>query len=362
MDRRLLCAVSAFFIGTSVMTTVPFNTIYATETVDAASENTADTITAPPVSNTSFSLGAGVASVIEKAGDPESISPEEIENYDFWGYNNIGIAQVDNHLNVRNNPSEDGKLVGKMSNNAACEILGIDGNWAKIKSGEVEGYACTDYLLTGMEAVKKGHEVVSAVAVVKADALNVRSEPNTDCSIVSTIPNGEELEFNQILDNGWVELTIDEDTVYVSQDYVSIEEKLSTAITMTELLYGEGVSDVRVDLCQYAQEFIGNPYVWGGTSLTKGTDCSGFTMSIYKKYGVKLPHHAASQAKMGTKVSLDNLRPGDLVFYGSKKSINHVAIYIGNGQVCHASSPKTGIKISKLYYRSPVCARSYLPN
>ncbi len=131
------------------MTTVPFNTIYATETVEAASENTADTITAPSVSNTSFSLGAGVASVIEKAGDPESISPEEIENYDFWGYNNIGIAQVDNHLNVRNNPSEDGKLVGKMSNNAACEILGIDGNWAKIKSGEVEGYACTDYLLTG---------------------------------------------------------------------------------------------------------------------------------------------------------------------------------------------------------------------
>lgn len=306
----------------------------------------------------SISFEAGAASVIENT--PTEISRKEIESVDFWGYKNLGMAHVDNHLNVREAPNEDGKLVGKMSNNAACEILGIEDNWAKIKSGEVEGYACLDYLYTGIDAVKQAHEVVCPVAVVTADALNVRSEPNTDCSIVSTIPNGEILEFDALLDNGWVELNIDEDTVYVSQDYVSIEERLDTAITMTELLYGVGVSDVRIDLCQYAQKFIGNPYVWGGSSLTKGTDCSGFTMSVYKKYGITLPHHAASQAKMGTKVSLDNLKPGDLVFYGSKKSINHVAIYIGNGQVVHASSPKTGIKISKTNYRTPVCARSFL--
>ena len=122
------------------------------------------------------------------------------------------------------------------------------------------------------------------------------------------------------------------------------------------------MSDVRVDLVQYAKQFVGNPYVWGGTSLTNGADCSGFTMSIYKKYGVSLPHHAASQAQLGTKVSLGEAKPGDLVFYAKNGSINHVAIYIGNGQVIHASSPKTGIKISGVNYRTPACVRRFLSN
>ena len=132
------------------------------------------------------------------------------------------------------------------------------------------------------------------------------------------------------------------------------------AVTLTELLYGQGVSDVRVDLVQYAKQFVGNPYVWGGTSLTNGADCSGFTLSIYKKYNVSLPHHAASQAQMGTKVSMSEIQPGDLVFYAKNGNINHVAIYIGNGQVIHASSPKTGIKISSVNYRTPAWARRFL--
>jgi cell wall-associated NlpC family hydrolase len=126
---------------------------------------------------------------------------------------------------------------------------------------------------------------------------------------------------------------------------------------MTELLYGEGVTDVRVDLCEYAKQFIGNPYVWGGTSLTKGADCSGFVMSVFKNFGIKLSHSSKAQAGEGTKIALSDLKPGDLVFYGNKSgSINHVAIYIGNGQVVHASSPKTGIKTSKYNYRTPVKA------
>ena len=163
-----------------------------------------------------------------------------------------------------------------------------------------------------------------------------------------------------VLDDGWVEVYLDNEAVYVSAEYVEIEESLGTAITMTELLYGEGVSDVRVDLCQYAKQFIGNPYVWGGTSLTKGADCSGFVLSVFKKYGVSLPHHSGSQAKCGTAVSMDKLKAGDLVFYGKGKTINHVAIYIGNGQVVHASNKREGIKISKVNYRTPLCARSIL--
>ena len=132
-------------------------------------------------------------------------------------------------------------------------------------------------------------------------------------------------------------------------------EKLDTAITMTELLYGAGVSDVRVELVEYAKQFLGNRYVWGGTSLTKGADCSGFVLSVFKKFGVSLPHHSGSQANSGTKISAGDLQPGDLVFYGnSRGTINHVAIYIGGGQVIHASSVKTGIKISNYKYRTPV--------
>ena len=141
---------------------------------------------------------------------------------------------------------------------------------------------------------------------------------------------------------------------------MDVEERLEKAVTLTELLYGQGVSDVRVDLVQYAKQFVGNPYVWGGTSLTNGADCSGFTLSIYKKYGVSLPHHAASQAQLGTKVDYSQVQPGDLIFYAKNGSINHVAIYIGGGQVIHASSPKTGIKISGMNYRTPACARRYL--
>ncbi len=129
---------------------------------------------------------------------------------------------------------------------------------------------------------------------------------------------------------------------------------------MTEFLYGEGVSDVRVELCEYAKQFLGNRYVWGGTSLTKGCDCSGFTMQILGRYGVGLPHSSRAQAQMGTKISMSEAKPGDLVFYSKGGRINHVAIYIGGGQVIHASSPKTGIRITSAYYRTPTTVRRFL--
>lgn len=278
----------------------------------------------------------------------------------YWGYTNLGIAHVDNHLNIRQEPNENGKLVGKLPKDAACEILEIENGWAHIKSGKVEGYCSTDYLYTGSEAVKRGQEVASMIAIVNTETLKVREEPNTDSVVITLIPQEEELEVVEVMENGWVKFLLDDEEAYVSGDYVDVEQRLEKAVTLTELLYGQGVSDVRVDLVQYAKQFVGNPYVWGGASLTSGADCSGFTLSIYKKYGVSLPHHAASQAQMGTKVSLGEVQPGDLVFYAKNGKINHVAIYIGNGQVIHASSPKTGIKISSVNYRTPECARRFL--
>lgn len=272
----------------------------------------------------------------------------------LWGYTELGICNVqENNLNIRQEPDESGKLVGKLPKNAACEIISSEDGWAFIKSGKVEGYVKEEYLSTGYEAKKKGEELATALAVSTADALNIREEPNTDAEIVTQVAAGEALDIVEIRNDGWIKVYLDDEEVYVSGDFVEVKSDLATAITMTELLYGQGVSDVRVDLCQYAKQFLGNAYVWGGTSLTKGADCSGFVLSVFAKYGVSLPHSSRAQANQGTSISASELKPGDLVFYAKGGTINHVAIYIGGGQVIHASSPKTGIKISAYNYRTP---------
>lgn len=269
------------------------------------------------------------------------------------GYTNLGVAQVDGNLNVRKEPGTDAEVVGKMPNNAGCEIIEEDGEWTKIKSGKVEGYVKSEYLLSGDAALAKAAEVKQTIATVNTTTLYVREQPNTDCKIITSMPIGEELEVLETLD-GWVKINVDSDEGYVSSDYVDISVELAKAQTMTEVRYGQGVSDVRVSLVQYATQFVGNPYVWGGTSLTRGADCSGFVLSVFANYGISLPHSSGAQSNCGARISASEAKPGDLFFYGNGSRINHVAIYIGNGQVVHASSPKSGIKISSAYYRTPV--------
>lgn len=375
MKRITGLRYSAFIAGVGLAAVLFGNGAYAVtnQSSDETSANAVTTVEWQGTSNESLTaevkLSAGAGLVLDEAVKPEDIEviksnavieQPKLEPETHWGYTNLGIAHVDNHLNIRQEPSETGKLVGKLSKDAACEILEVENGWAHIKSGKVEGYCNTDYLYMGDEAIVRGKEVASMIAVVNTQTLKVREQPNTDCAVITLIPQNEELEVVDVMDNGWIKFMLDDDEAYVSGDYVDVEERLEKAVTLTELLYGQGVSDVRVSLVQYAKQYIGNPYVWGGTSLTKGADCSGFTMSIYKKYGVSLPHHAASQAQLGKKVSLAEAQPGDLVFYSKNGSINHVAIYIGNGQVIHASSPKTGIKISTVNYRSVACVRRYL--
>lgn len=297
-------------------------------------------------------VGSEALMGLEKS--PEQIL-KEAEDLEMFGYKNLGIANVENNLNIRKGPEETSSLVGKMPKDSACEILGQEGEWSKIKSGKVEGYVKTEFLFTGSDARVKAMDLVSIYAVVHADALRVRLEPSTEASIYTQVAQGEMLEYVQTLDNGWVEIMLDDETVYVSGEYVELEEELTTAVTLTELLYGAGVSDVRVSICEYAKQFLGNRYVYGGSSLTKGTDCSGFTMRVYQQFGISLPHSSRAQANMGTKIKASEAKPGDLFFYGGGGGyINHVALYIGGGQVIHASSPKTGIRISNCNYRTPV--------
>lgn len=300
---------------------------------------------------------AGIASLLEaRLSTEEYLEALQAAQGACWGYTNIGIADVESgNLNVRESPTTDSKLVGKMPKNSACEVLETtEDGWAHISSGEVNGYVSLDYLLTGPDAIVKAGEIVRTVAIVNVDGLNVRDQASADSAVLTQVPKGEELEYVETLE-GWIGVSIDGASAYVSAEYVTVTDKLDTAVTMTELLYGAGVSDVRVELVEYAKQFLGNPYVWGGTSLTKGADCSGFVLSIFKKFGVKLPHYSGSQAKMGRKITSSDLQPGDLVFYAdSSGTIEHVAIYIGGGRVIHASSPTTGIIISKYNYRTPV--------
>lgn len=310
----------------------------------------ADAETAQDVLNED-AIGSGEILISDKTAEDYELAYERAKNAN-WGYTNLGIADVSDNLNIRAIAAEDGRLVGKLPRNAACEVLDTDDTWAHIKSGSVEGYVSLEYLLTGVPAKFKAEELATTVAKVNTDSLKVRAEANTESEVITLVAMGEELEVAAV-EGDWVRVLLDDDEVYVSAEYVEVSAELGTAVTMSELLYGQGVSDVRVDICQYAKEFIGNPYVWGGTSLTKGTDCSGFVMRVFQKYGVKLPRNSRAQASSGTTIKVSEAKPGDLIFYAKGKTINHVAIYIGNGQVVHASSPKTGIKISNVSYRTP---------
>lgn len=275
-----------------------------------------------------------------------------------YGYTNLGMSIAEGNLNIREAADPEASMVGKLPENGAVEILGTEGDWYHIKSGEVEGYVSAEFIVTGSEALAKANEVATNKAKVTADAVHVRLEANTDSAILSNVFSGDELEVIAELGD-WVQVNVDGETGYISAEFVECGIALPDAMTMSEARYGEGVSDVRVDLVNYALQFVGNPYVWGGTSLTRGADCSGFVLSIYSKYGISLPHSSRAQANYGTRVSTSELQPGDLLFYGSG-GISHVAIYIGGGQIVHASTETTGIIVSNAFYRNPICCTSLL--
>ena len=275
------------------------------------------------------------------------------------GYTNLAMSNIsEGNLNIREEATTDSSVVGIMTKHNACEILEDDGEWLKIKSGKVTGYVNASYIATGDEAEAMAQEEMSTVATVKTETLRVRSDKSTDSSIVSLVGDSEKLTVNSV-DGQWVEVTVDDETGYVASDFVELSKSLPTAKTITEVKYGDGVSDVRVSLVQYALSFVGNRYVWGGTSLTNGVDCSGFTMQILGKYGVSLPHSSSAQPGCGTIINSSDAQPGDLFFYGSGSSISHVAIYIGDGQIVHASNSRDGIKVSNAYYRTPICVARY---
>ena len=278
------------------------------------------------------------------------------------GYTNLGMSVISSgNLNIRQEASTDSEVVGILTNHNACELLEDAGDWYKVTSGKVTGYVSKQYLVTGDEAESIAEQEIKTVATVNTETLNVRAEKSTEAAVLSQVGNSEAFTVNSVAD-GWVEISVDDSVGYISQDYVTLAQALPTAKTIEQVKYGDGVSDVRASVVSYALQFVGNRYVWGGTSLENGIDCSGFTMRILGKYGISLPHSSRAQPSYGTKISASEAKPGDLFFYGSGRSISHVAIYIGNGQIVHASNKRDGIKVSNAYYRNPICVARYLPD
>lgn len=296
---------------------------------------------------------AGITKTLEEYYASANAANTEItlaENYD---YDNLGIADVDNHLNIRKQPGEDEKIIGKLPKDAGCKILEEKDGWSKIKSGKVTGYVKSSFLITGKKAVSLAKKVGSLTATVNTKGLNVREEAGLLADVVTSVPEGEELEVEEVYTE-WVKVVIDSDEGFVARQYVDLSYELKKAVFVEELDSSNGVSGLRAKMVAYAKQFVGNPYVYGGNSLTNGIDCSGFTKAIYAKFGYSLSRVSGSQSYDGTRISASNAKPGDLVFYGSGSHISHVAMYIGNGQIVHASNPRTGIKISNMYYRDPI--------
>ena len=381
------------------------------------------------------------------------------------------LAQVDNAVNVRSDPSTDSDIIGKIYNNCAAEILGVeereDGTWYLMKSGNVKGYIKAEFFLTGAEAEAKREEVgIKKGIVLSQDGLNVRSAPdssNPDNIYTCFMPGVEVIVVN-ISEDGWAEIDTDDGTTgFVRAEYLDIWTEFKTAITMeeeeervrqqiaaqeaariaqeqyeqylaeskaaeeswlaeswmAESQYQQSVADaqavaaaeqtqqtwwqpdpstaapttqpstwwqpdptttpapttqpqpaqpatnsaLRNAIVAYALQFVGNPYVHGGRSLVTGTDCSGFTYLVYQNFGIYLPSYTpAGQMNGGRAVPLDQIQPGDLLFYPNDRTypnVGHVAMYIGNGQIVHAGNESTGIQVREAFYRQPICARSY---
>ncbi len=275
-------------------------------------------------------------------------------------YDNLGIAQVDSFLNVRKKADPDSEVIGKMTNNNACEIVdkSSDGKWYKIESGQVTGWVSSDYILTGWRAKDQGRAEAELQVIIKVDTLNVREEPDETSSIWTQADGNE--RYDVVKDLGdWIMIELDDSVGYVAAEYVEQTYSLNTAVKYTPPAE-EAARTLRGRIVAYALKWLGGKYVWGGETLGKGVDCSGFVMKVYQNFGVYLTHHSGTMAGEGRRISRSQLKKGDLVFYAKNGSINHVAMYIGDGQVVHARSRRRGICITDMDYRTPVRFVTYL--
>ncbi|MDD6305710.1 MAG: SH3 domain-containing protein [Clostridiales bacterium] len=350
-------------------------------------------------------------------------------------YADIAIATVLNYVNLRAEPTTESEVLGKLYANSAATVLETvtdeaGEEWHRINSGSVEnGYVKAEYVVVGEEELIR--QVSTRYAAVRTTTLFVRKEPGTDSSVLTMLPDGDDVVVLEEREDGWLKVSTEEGDGYVSGEYVELwtdyieaeskaeeearlareEEERRAAAAAAEAARKAQEEEARrareaaeaeaarkaaqsnsssskqsssgsssssqssaggssgsnssggnktegakpsvsngQAVVNYASQFVGNPYVYGGSSLTNGADCSGFVMSVYAAFGISLPHSSSALRSVGYGVTMDQIQPGDIVCYSG-----HVGIYAGNNTLLHASSPKTGIK-----YTSPITYREIL--
>ena len=374
---------AGLLVAATLITTLPVD---ALASQSAASENY--------ITGTSVSFSAGATAAINETvvlNDTNTASFANVMGNDapvvaeaVNEYANMAIAtNIEEYLNIRESADIESPVVGKLYVNGAATVLETLDGWYKIESGSVVGYARADYLIVGdEEACKAASE---RIGTISTETLRLRKEPSTEAAVYTLLSIDQEVLVLDESIEGWLKVKYDNYEGYVSSEYVEIETLYDYAESKEEeraRLEAEAAARRRREqaaqaassktaavqetvnktynppaggngssVVNYAVQFVGNPYVWGGTSLTNGADCSGFVMSVYAAFGVGLPHSSSAMRNVGYAVSADQVQPGDIICYSG-----HVAIYIGNGAIVHASNRREGIKITSNWQYKNVLA------
>ena len=233
-------------------------------------------------------------------------------------YLDMAFANVTSFLYVRSEPTKESEYVGKLYPGYAAKITGPVGEWTAVESGDVTGYVKTEYILTGAEAQTYAENLVTEA--------QKEGKEEAEAFTYAVSRKSEEAQMTQEVQE-------------------NVQQTETTEVSAQPASNGQAIVD-------YACQFIGNPYVWGGTSLTDGADCSGFVQSVFAHFGISLPRTTYDQINAGVEVSYDQAMPGDLICYDG-----HIGIYIGNGQIVNAQNPEQGIGISPATYTTILSVR-----
>ena len=233
-------------------------------------------------------------------------------------YLDMAFANVTSFLYVRSEPTKESEYVGKLYPGYAAKITGPVGEWTAVESGDVTGYVKTEYILTGAEAQTYAENLVTEA--------QQEGKEEAEAFTYAVSRKSEEVQMTQEVQG-------------------NVQQTETTEVSAQPASNGQVIVD-------YACQFIGNPYVWGGTSLTDGADCSGFVQSVFAHFGISLPRTTYDQINAGVEVNYDQAMPGDLICYDG-----HIGIYIGNGQIVNAQNPEQGIGISPATYTTILSVR-----